>query len=76
MKTLTTTPETTFETKNYYWRIEGLVNLTTEQENKLKDDALNRMSELINEGYTSGQLVSSITDEQENEYDAYGWWSI
>ena len=76
MKTLTTTPETTVETKNYYWRIEGLSNLSTEQENKLKDDAFNRMNELINEGYTSGELVSSITDEQENEYDAYGWWSI
>ena len=51
------------------------VEIPVDHEEILTDSALNRMSEMIKDGYTSGELIESIFNGSE-ELTYSGWWNI
>jgi hypothetical protein len=71
-------------TINYYWESVDVQEIPKEHKEFLQADALERIFMMIEEGYNSGELHTSVrlgkdVVSQEDEQDGlsyYGWWDI
>jgi hypothetical protein len=71
-------------TINYYWESSDVQEIPKEHKEFLQADALKRIFMMIEEGYKSGELYTSVrlgkdVVSQEDEQDGlsyYGWWDI
>ena len=75
---------TRYEGANFWWTADEGIDIPEKHKEALNEDALERMSQMIKEGYTSGELSTSVRygkdivpEEDEEDGLAYsGWWSI
>lgn len=69
---------------SYNWTCDSGIEIPEKHKEALKEDAESRIFEMIKEGYTSGELCTTVRygkDEvpEEDEDDGLqysGWWSI
>ncbi len=64
---------------NYRWSHKGHSEIPSEHISQLEEDAETRISEMMAQGYLSGELNTVVqnidgTDTGEREYN--GWWSV
>lgn len=67
---------------NYYWNCDEGIKIPEKHKEALKEDAEDRIFEMIREGYYSGELITSVRYgkdivPEENEDDGLnysGWW--
>lgn len=72
------------KTIEYYWTCDQGIEIPEKHKEALKEDADDRINEMINEGFTSGELNTSVrygknVVPQEDEDDGLtysGWWSV
>lgn len=70
-------------TLEYYWECDQSIEIPHKHEEALKEDAEERILKMIKEGYSSGELITTVRygkdivpEEDENEGLSYsGWWS-
>lgn len=55
----------------YSWRNMLQTDIPIDHQEQLEIDALQRIYEMQNDGYTSGELHSDV-----NEIEYQGWWSL
>lgn len=71
-------------TIHYKWECNEGIDIPKEHEEALEEDAVNRVFEMMKDGYYNGELHSSVRfgkdivpDEDESDGLTYsGWWSI
>ncbi len=60
---------------DYYWDITE-VKVTDSEKEQLRDEAVERINELIVDGFTSGDLSAEIDTEQEGMFGFGGAWGV
>jgi hypothetical protein len=71
-------------TIDYHWTCDQGIKIPTKHTDALEEDANNRIFEMIKEGYTSGELSTSVRfgkdevseEDEENGLTYSGWWSL
>jgi uncharacterized protein YoaH (UPF0181 family) len=69
-------------TIKYNWKCNEDINIPEKHEEALEEDAMERIFEMMKEGYTSGELHTTVrygkdivSEEDEEEGLSYsGWW--
>ncbi|MCK5610450.1 hypothetical protein KAR91_51735 [Candidatus Pacearchaeota archaeon] len=70
----------TFERKteiSYNWRRVNDEDIIPEHVEALEEAAQNRIAEMLNQGFTSGELLDTIHmthSDPENGVEYHGWW--
>lgn len=59
--------------KYRWWRQNG--NVKQEHIETLEEDAMNHISEMMKQGFTSGQLADNI-QSNDDEVEYYGHWEV
>lgn len=60
---------------NIRWSIPAEFKLINIQD-QLDEDAFDRISEMMKDGYMSGELHSMVNNEHEDGTQVSGWWSL
>lgn len=69
---------------NYYWECEQVEIIPEKHKEALKEDAVNRIAEMVKEGFSEGELHTTVRygkdivpEEDEDDGLTYsGWWSL
>ena len=59
----------------YWWECSRFKKIPKEYEEALKESAMSRITEMMQEGYTSGELCANI-ENGEDEFEFRGWWKV
>ena len=60
---------------NYKWWLDDDNEISEENIERLDEQALDRINEMVKEGCHSGELISYIV-ENGKEIDVSGWWDV
>ncbi len=63
-------------TITYNWKRDDGKKIPKKHEYQLIDHALNHISEQLQQGYTSGELIETISDGSKKGIDCSGWFEI
>jgi hypothetical protein len=69
---------------NYHWECNESIEIPDKHKDALKEDAVNRIFEMIKEGYNSGELHTSvrygkdvvIEEDEEDGLTYSGYWEV
>ena len=69
---------------SFYWECDNGIETPEKHKEALEEDAIERIKDMISEGYSSGELFTTVRygkdvvpEEDEEEGLQYsGWWSI
>ena len=64
---------------SYNWSADDNRIIKFDHQEALEESAMNRIIEMMKEGYTSGELIDNISmDDEDGEdgVDYSGWWSV
>ena len=56
-----------------WWNEQGIKQEHTET---LEEEAQTRIFQMTKEGYTSGELLSTLTTDNDEEIEYSGWWEM